>query len=93
MPHSFLRDCSIHLDLALENITAPRTFRKNSNEKGVYALDLDDDLEDGIRLVAVNHGGDIEVVGSETVIYPGDQVVVAADTDKLDTIRAIIKAL
>lgn len=77
-------------DLALVDIKVPG-MQYHSNENGVLALDLD--FEDGIRLVAVNHGGDIEVVGSETRIYPGDEVIVAADTDKINRAREIIKDL
>ncbi|MDO5334512.1 MAG: TrkA family potassium uptake protein [Coriobacteriia bacterium] len=80
-------------DLALESIMAPRTFKRNSSETGVLALDLDEYFRDGIRLVAVNHGDDIEVVGSETRIMPGDHVILAADTDKLDIARRVIKGL
>lgn len=80
-------------DLALESVMTPRAFKKNDSERGISALDLDDHFEDGIRLVAVNRGGDIEVVGSETRILPGDHVILAADTDKLEFARRVIKGL
>lgn len=80
-------------DLALESVMAPRTFKKNSSVEGVSALALDEHFNDGIRLVAVNHGGDIEVVGVNTRILPGDHVILAADTDKLDYARRVIKGL
>lgn len=80
-------------DLALESVMAPRAFKKNSSVEGVSALALDEHFNDGIRLVAVNHGGDIEVVGVSTRILPGDHVILAADTDKLDYARRVIKGL
>lgn len=77
-------------DLALVDVSVP-AMQYHDNVTGVRALDVE--FEDGIRMVAVNHGDEIEVVGSETRIYPGDEVIVAADTDKLNRAREIIRAL
>ena len=77
-------------DLALLDITVPG-MQYHDNETGVRALDIE--FEDGIRMVAVNHGDEIEVVGQNTMIHPGDEVIVAADTDKLNRAREIIRAL
>ena len=38
-------------------------------------------------MIAVSHQDDVEVVNSETRIFPGDQVIVAADTDLLARAR------
>lgn len=77
-------------DLALIDITVPG-MQYHDNETGVRALDIE--FDEGIRMVAVNHGDEIEVVGNNTIIHPGDEVVVAADTDKLTRAREIIRAL
>lgn len=77
-------------DLALIDITAPG-MQYHDNETGVRALDIE--FDEGIRMVAVNHGDEIEVVGNNTIIHPGDEVIVAADTDKLTRAREIIRAL
>lgn len=77
-------------DLALIDITVPG-MQYHDNEAGVRALDID--FDEGIRMVAVNHGDEIEVVGNNTIIHPGDEVIVAADTDKLTRAREIIRAL
>lgn len=77
-------------DLALIDITVPG-MQYHDNETGVRALDIE--FDEGIRMVAVNHGDEIEVVGNNTIIYPGDEVIVAADTDKLTRAREIIRAL
>lgn len=77
-------------DLALIDITVPG-MQYHDNETGVRALDIE--LDEGIRMVAVNHGDEIEVVGNNTIIHPGDEVIVAADTDKLTRAREIIRAL
>lgn len=67
------------------------TMRNHDNEEGVAAFDLD--FQDGIRLVATSHNDDIQVVRPSTRIYPGDQVIVAADTDLLDEARRVIRSL
>ncbi len=76
--------------IGLLDIKVP-SMRYHDNYKGVRALDLE--FEDGIRLIAVSHGDDMEVVGSETRIFPGDQVIVAADTDLLNRAREIVRSL
>lgn len=77
-------------DLALIDITVPG-MQYHDNETGVRALDIE--FDEGIRMVAVNHGDEIEVVGNNTIIHPGDEVIVAADTDKLTRAREIVRAL
>lgn len=77
-------------DLALIDITVPG-MQYHDNETGVRALDIE--FDEGIRMVAVNHGDEIEVVGNNTIIHPGDEVIVAADTDKLTRAREIMRAL
>lgn len=77
-------------DLALIDITVPG-MQYHDNETGVRALDIE--FDEGIRMVAVNHSDEIEVVGNNTIIHPGDEVIVAADTDKLTRAREIIRAL
>lgn len=77
-------------DLALIDIKVPG-MHFHDNEIGIKAMDLE--LDDGIRLVAINHGDEIEVVRQDSVIHPGDIAIVAADTDKLNRAREIIRSL
>lgn len=79
-----------HDQVGLIDITVP-PMRHHSNEEGVPAFDIE--FADGIRLVAVSHNDDIEVVRNSTHIYPGDQVIVAADTDLIDEARSVIRSL
>ena len=51
------------------------------------------EFDEGIRIIAVSHQDDVEVVNSETRIFPGDQVIVAADTDLLARAREIVRSL
>lgn len=76
--------------VGLIDITVP-TMKNHSNEEGVLAFDID--FQDGIRMVAVSHNDDIQVVRSSTRIFPGDQVIVAADTDLIDRARQVIRSL
>ena len=76
--------------IGLLDIKVP-TMRNHDNYKGVRALDIE--FDDGIRLIAVSHADDAEVVGSETRIFPGDQVIVAADTDLLARAREIVRSV
>lgn len=79
-----------HDQVGLIDITVP-PMRHHNNEEGVRAYDIE--FTDGIRLVAVSHNDDIEVVRSDTRIFPGDQVIVAADTDLIDEARLVIRSL
>lgn len=76
--------------VGLIDVVVPR-MRNHDNTEGLRALDIE--FEDGIRLVAVSRNDDIEVVGSETRIFPGNQLIVAADTDMLGRAREIIRSL
>ena len=76
--------------VTLIEIMVPR-MRHHDNEEGVLAVDIE--FEEGIRVVAVSHGDDTQVVGEETRVYPGDQVIVVADTDLLNVARETIRAL
>ena len=76
--------------VGLLDVVVPR-LRTHHNTEGLRALDIE--FDDGIRLVAVSRNDDIEVVGSETRIFPGNQLIVAADTDMLGRAREIIRSL
>ena len=78
--------------IALNDVTVPH-MKNHDNEEGVLALDVE--LPDGALLVAVSDGDehDMEVVGSDTRLFPGDVVVVAADTDLVQPAVAAIREL
>ena len=66
--------------IALNEVTVPH-MKHHSDEEGVLALDVE--MPDGALIVAVSgdEDDDMEVVGEETRLFPGDVVVVAADTE------------
>lgn len=76
--------------VGLLEITVPK-MRNHDNAEGMRALDID--FPDGVRLVAVSHPDEVEVVRKETRIHAGDQVVVVADTDLLPAAREVVRAL
>lgn len=78
--------------VALNEVTVPH-MKHYDDEEGVLALDVE--LPDGALLVAVSGDDedDMEVVGSDTRLYPGDVVVVAADTDLMSQATSAIKEL
>lgn len=77
-------------EVGLIEVTVPR-MRNHDNEQGVRAFDIE--FEDGIRLVAVSRHDDTEVVGENTYLKPGDQLILAANTDMLVSARNVIRAL
>lgn len=76
--------------IGLVDITVP-PMRNHNNYQGMRALDIE--FDEGIRLVAVQHADEVEVVGEETIVMPGDQVIVAADTELMDRAREIVRSL
>lgn len=76
--------------ISLLDVVVPH-MKHHDNDAGIRALDLE--FAEGIRLVAVSHGDQIEVVGENTRFYPGDQLILAADTDMLAVARETIRAL
>lgn len=76
--------------ISLVEVVVPR-MRHHNNEEGIRALDLE--MEEGIRLVAVSHDGEMAVAGEETRIFPGDQVILAVDTEMLSVAREMVRSL
>lgn len=64
--------------VGLVDITVP-PMRHHDDYQGVRALDIE--LEEGMRLIAVQHADEVEVIGSETRVRPGDEIIIIADTD------------
>ena len=63
----------------------------HDNDEGVAAFDVE--LPENSLIVAVSTKDDVEVVGEETRLYPGDTVVVASDRDKVSEVRAAFRDL
>lgn len=81
-----------HGNVALNQVTVPR-MRHHDNDEGVLAYDVP--MPEGCLLVAVSHGDDddMEVVGEDTYLYPGDAVIIASDKDQRAAAVAVFKQL
>ena len=79
-----------HGDVVLTEVAVPR-MQNHDNDEGVLAFDLA--MPENSLIVAVSSKDEVEVVGEETRLYPGDTVVVASDRDKVAEIRAIFREL
>lgn len=79
-----------HGDVVLTEVAVPR-MAAHDNDEGVLAFDLE--MPENSLIVAVSSKDEVEVVGEETRLYPGDTVVVAAGRDKVAEIRAIFREL
>ncbi|MCH4221400.1 MAG: TrkA family potassium uptake protein [Eggerthellaceae bacterium] len=66
-------------NVMLSEVTVPR-MKHHDNETGILARHVP--VPEGCLLVAVSKGDDVEVVGSDTTLLPGDVVTIATDTDK-----------
>lgn len=79
-----------HGNVALSEFTVPR-MRHHSDEEGVAIGDID--MPEGSLIVAVAYEDDAEVASDDIVLYPGDQVIVVADNDVVDDVRAVFRSL
>ena len=79
-----------HGNVALSEVTVPR-MRFHSNDEGVLARDIP--MPDQSLIVAVATSDDVEVVGEDTVLFPGDKAVVVADTEVIDRVRSLFRGL
>lgn len=79
-----------HGDVVLIELSVPHMV-SHSNDDGVLALDVE--MPENSLIVAVSTKDDVEVVGAETRLYPGDTAVIAADRDKVAEVRALFREL
>ena len=81
-----------HGNVVLTEITVPR-MRYHSNEAGILASSVPLPENSLIAAVSPKDDDNVEVVGEETVLYPGDKAIVVADTEVLDEVRSLFKGL
>ncbi len=79
-----------HVDVALSAFTVPH-MRHLSDDEGMPMGELE--LPKGALAVAVAYEDDAEVASDDIILYPGDQVIVVADNDVLDDVRAVFRGL
>lgn len=79
-----------HGNVSLSEFTVGR-MKHHSEDDGVAIADIE--MPDGAIIVAVAYEDDAEVARPEMLLYPGDQVIVVADIDVLDEVRAAFRSL
>ncbi len=79
-----------HGDVILSEYTIGH-MRNFEDSEGVRLGDIE--LPSGARFVAVEYEDNAEVADEDTVLYPGDQVIVVSDRDLIPDIRGIFKSL
>ena len=79
-----------HGNVSLSEVVVPHR-RHHSDDEGVHVASIP--VPEGAILAAVASTDDVEVVGEDTLAYPGDKVIVIADNDVLDDVRAVFRNL
>ena len=79
-----------HGDVVLTEISVPH-MHNHSNDEGILAYDVD--MPDQSIIVAVSTVNDVEVVGEETRLFPGDTAIIASDRDKVAEVREVFREL
>ena len=79
-----------HGNVALSEFTIGH-MRRHSDEDGVAIGDIE--MPEGSLIVGVAYEDDAEVASPDIRLYPGDQVIVVADNEALDEVRALFRSL
>ena len=79
-----------HGNVALVEVPVPH-MRHHDTDAGRSAYDLE--MPENALIVAVSTKDDVEVVGDDTVLYPGDTAVVVTDRDQIPDVRDVFREL
>ena len=79
-----------HGNVALVEVPVPH-MRHHDNDAGISAYDIE--MPENALIVAVSTKDDVEVVGDDTVLYPGDTAVVVTDRDQIPDVRDVFREL
>lgn len=79
-----------HGNVALSEFTIGH-MRRHSDDDGVAIGDIS--MPEGSLIVGVAYEDDAEVASPNMRLYPGDQVIVVADSEVLDEVRAVFRSL
>lgn len=79
-----------HGNVALSEFTIGH-MRRHSDDDGVAVGEIS--MPEGSLIVGVAYEDDAEVASSDMRLYPGDQVIVVADNEVLDEVRAVFRSL
>lgn len=79
-----------HDNVFLSEITVPRLSGDRA-KKGILISDIE--MPEQSIIAAVSTEENVEVVGEETRLFPGDKAIVLADESALDDVRAVFRSL
>jgi len=79
-----------HGNVALSEFTVGH-MRHHSDEEGVTIGEIE--MPEGALIVAIAYEDDAQVAAPDMVLYPGDQVIVVADSDVPDDVRSLFRSL
>lgn len=80
----------MHGNVLLSEVVVPK-MRGDHEKKGVLVQDID--MPEQSIIAAVSSEDDVEVVGEDTRLFPGDKAIVIADESVIDDVRTVFKAL
>lgn len=79
-----------HGNVILTEVVVPR-MKHHSNDDGVVVADVPMPVDS--KIVAVELDNDAIVANDDTVMYPGDKAIVVSDSNIVDDVRAVFRAL
>ena len=79
-----------HGDVILSEYSIPHK-RHITQTNGIVLGDIE--LPDGVRIVAVETEGDVEVADDDQVVHPGDQIIVVSDRELIPQLRLVFNNL
>lgn len=80
----------MHGNVLLSEIVVPR-MHGDRDKKGVLVQDIS--MPEQSIIAAVSTEDDVEVVGEDTRIFPGDKAIVIADESVIDDVRNVFSSL
>lgn len=79
-----------HGNVVLSEFTVGRK-RRDADDEGITLGEIE--MPPGALIVAVAYEDDAQVARPDMVLYPGDQVIVVAESDRLGDVRSLFRCL
>ena len=79
-----------HGNVVLIEVPVPH-MSHHDNDEGIFVYDIE--MPETSIIAAVSTKDDVEVVGEDSVLYPGDTAIVVADRDQIPHVRTLFKNL
>ena len=79
-----------HGNVVLIEVPVPH-MSHHDNDEGIFVYDIE--MPENSIIAAVSTKDDVEVVGEDSVLYPGDTAIVVADRDQIPHVRTLFKNL